>query len=198
MQNCCPECASEVFVKNGMNRYGGQNHLCRECGRQFILDPQNNTISQETKSLIDKLLLERLSLEGICRVTAVSMQWLLGYISELYRTVPDDLGVTIPSDAEGVMLLRVEADELWSFVGSKENRQWVWLALDVTTRQVIALHIGGRGSEDAKKLWEAIPNEYKDESDFFTDMHDAYREAIPEDRLHQVKKKWSHKPHRAC
>ena len=47
------------------------------------------------------------------------MSWLLSYVSALYSHVPDDLGVTIPSDVEGVILTRVEADELWSFVGSK-------------------------------------------------------------------------------
>ena len=189
MRECCPNCESKVFVKNGMTPQGAQSHICRECGRQFILDPQERTIPQETRNLIDKLLLERLSLEGICRVTGVSMSWLLKYISDLYKQIPNDLGIEIPSDVEGVMLLRVEADELWSFVGSKKNRKWVWLALDITTRQVIALHVGGRGSADAKKFWEAIPEEFKVNCSFFTDQHDAYRGAIPEDQLCQVKKK---------
>jgi len=117
------------------------------------------------------------------------MSWLLAYLTELYQQVPDDLSVTIPSDIEGVILDRVEADELWSFVGSKADRYWVWLALDTVTRQVIALHVGGREVEDAKQLWEAVPDTYKNESDFYTDCYDAYRGAIPEDRLFQVKKK---------
>ena len=36
------------------------------------------------KDLIQVLLLERLSLRGICRVTGVSLTWLLGFITELY------------------------------------------------------------------------------------------------------------------
>jgi insertion element IS1 protein InsB len=134
MRNCCPNCSSKAFVKNGITLHGAQNHLCKNCGRQFVLDPQSNRIPSFIRDLIDKLLLERLSLEGISRVTGVSMSWLLSYVSDLYSHVPDDLGVTIPSDVEGVILTRVEADELWSFVGSKENQQWVWLALDITTR----------------------------------------------------------------
>ena len=189
MRDCCPSCQSKAFVKNGITPQGAQSHLCKECGRQFVLDPQERMIPQSTKKLIERLLLERLSLEGICRVTGVSMKCLLAYLSELYQQVLDDLGVEIPSDIEGVMLLRVEADELWSFVGSKKNRQWVWLALDITTRQVIALHIGGRGRLDAKMFWENIPEEFKELCDFYTDQHDAYRGAIPENKLHQVKKK---------
>lgn len=30
---------------------------------------------------------------------------------------------------------------------SKKNKQWVWLALNIVSRQVIACHIGGREKE---------------------------------------------------
>jgi len=113
MRNCCPACGSKAFVKNGVNRYGGQNHICRACAKQFLLDPKNNSVSENTKCLIDKLLLERLSLEGVCRVTGVSMSWLLEYLSEVYQAVPEDLGVSFPPDCDGVLVTRVEADELW-------------------------------------------------------------------------------------
>ena len=83
MRNCCPDCNSKVFVKNGITLHGAQNHLCKDCGRQFVFDPQSNRIPSSTRDLIDKLLLERLSLEGIYRVTGVSMNWLLSYISNL-------------------------------------------------------------------------------------------------------------------
>lgn len=196
MRDCCPDCDSKIFVKNGITRHGAQNHLCKDCGRQFTLNPQSNKIPEETRNLVNKLLLERLSLQGICRVTGVSESWLLAYISGLYEATPRDLGVDVPSDVEGVVLTRVEADELWSFVGRKAHRQWVWLALDITTRQVIAMHIGKRGTKDARKLWDQIPDAYKGESNFFTDLNDAYREAFPEICLYQVKKKWSDQPRR--
>lgn len=65
MRTCCPSCSSAIFVKNGLNRHGDQNHRCLECGRQFVLDPQNKVISEETKDTVRKLLLEKLSLAGI-------------------------------------------------------------------------------------------------------------------------------------
>ncbi len=37
-------------------------------------------------------------------------------------------------------------DELWSFVADKGNEQWVWLALDVETRETVGCHIGDRRS----------------------------------------------------
>jgi transposase-like protein len=61
---------------------------CKNCGRQFVQDPQNKLISEETKSLINKLLLEKLPLAGIARVTGVSEGWLQTYVNQLYQQVP--------------------------------------------------------------------------------------------------------------
>jgi len=41
---------------------------------------------------------------------------------------------------------------MWSFVGSKENKQWVWIAMDAKSRQIIAFYVGDRSQESAKKL----------------------------------------------
>ncbi len=80
----CPRCDSANVVKNGFIHNGKQNHLCKDCGRQFVKDPQNKVISDETKALIDKLLLEKIPLAGIARVTDVSEVWLQGYVNEKY------------------------------------------------------------------------------------------------------------------
>ena len=50
--------------------------MCKDCGGQFVEDPQNKIIGQETKELIDKLLLAKLPLSGIARVAEVSRLWL--------------------------------------------------------------------------------------------------------------------------
>lgn len=59
----CPSFDSESVVKNGSIHNGRQNHLCKNCGRQFVEDSQNKVISDETKALIDKLLLEKYRLD---------------------------------------------------------------------------------------------------------------------------------------
>ena len=67
---------------------GKQNHLCKDCGRQFVKDPQNKIIDDTTKALIDKLLLEKLPLAGIARVVDVSEPWLQQYVNAKYQRVP--------------------------------------------------------------------------------------------------------------
>ena len=46
--------------------------------------------------------------------------------------------------------LAVQMDELWSFVGNKGNKQWVWLALDAQTREIVGVHIGNRSAGSAQ------------------------------------------------
>ena len=90
----CPSCESQHTVKNGRIHNGKQNYRCRDCGRQFVQDPQNKVIDQGTKDLIDKLLLERLSLAGIARVTGVSELWLQRYVNAKYAAVPRRVNVS--------------------------------------------------------------------------------------------------------
>lgn len=73
-----------------------------------------------------------------------------------------------------------EADELWSFVGSKANKQWVWLVMCVATRQIVALHVGGRGEQDAQQLWEQVPQILRQQAGFFTDFWRAYSVIDPD------------------
>ena len=96
----CPTCGSQKVVKNGRIHNGKQNHKCRACGRQFVEDPQQKRITQQTKDLIDKLLLEKIPLAGIARicdiarVCDVSESWLQDYVNQKYAAVPQTVNVS--------------------------------------------------------------------------------------------------------
>jgi IS1 family transposase len=71
---------------------------------------------------------------------------------------------------------------MWSFVGRKKVRWWVWVALDADTRQVVAMVTGGRDVAPAECLWDALPDAYRDGAVVCTDFLAAYRAVVPEDR----------------
>ena len=77
----CPKCGSERIVKNGFIHNGNQNHKCRDCNRQFVLNPRNRPVTEDSKKLIDRLLLERLSIAAICRISGISETWIQAYES---------------------------------------------------------------------------------------------------------------------
>jgi len=90
----CPRCQSTRIVKNGHIHSGKPKWMCKDCRRQFVENPQQRRISAETKTLIDKLLLERISLAGIVRVTGVSQRWLQTYVNRKYAAVERTVKVT--------------------------------------------------------------------------------------------------------
>ena len=90
----CPDCGSSNIVKNGKIHNGKQNHKCKACSRQFVQDPQNKIIDDATKHLIDKLLLEKISLAGIVRVMEVSEVWLQQYVNAKYAQVERQVQVS--------------------------------------------------------------------------------------------------------
>lgn len=192
----CPRCGSPNYKRNGYTHNQKQNHRCKECGRQFILNPSWQPISDEQKRYIERLLLERISLRGICRVLKVSIQWLLQFIVNLYDQLPDDLNLNMQliKNQHDVEILRLEAqaDEMWSFVYKKTNKQWIWFALETKNRQIIAFHIGDRGRDSAQALWDRIPDFFKKHATFYTDNWDAYLGVIPTEQ-HQVVDKQSGK-----
>ena len=68
---------------------------------------------------------------------------------------PPLVETVVASEANDVL----ELDELWSFVGHKENKRWI--ALWRRTRQVVAYFIGDRSEESCWRLWHWIPSDYR-------------------------------------
>lgn len=180
----CPNCGSEDIMKNGSTRRGKQNYKCRDCGRQFVENPQWKRRTPDSTAMIDRLLLEKIPLAGIARVLKLSASWLQEYVNRSYEEVPRQVQV-VPKRKEG---LRVQMDELWSFVDDKGNKQWVWLALDVVTREIVGCHIGDRSADSALALWQSMPAVYRQCAMIYTDYWEAYQAVLPSKRHRAVGK----------
>jgi IS1 family transposase len=87
-----------------------------------------------------------------------------------------------------VYKLEAEADDMWSFVQKKANKQWIWLAMDATTRQMIAFHVGDRSRESAKALWAMIPPVYQAHATFHMDQYEVYSGVMPAERHKAITK----------
>ena len=74
-------------------------------------------------------------------------------------------------------------------MGKKHNKQWVWLALDRKTREIIGFHVGGRSREDARKFWQSLPPVYRQCAVVYSDKWEAYQGIIPSKRHRIVEKR---------
>ena len=82
----------------------------------------------------------------------VSLRWLLGFMVDLYDKLPDDTNFQVKAFAEELIICTFESeiDEMQSFVGKKANKQWIWIAMDRGSRQIIAFHVGDRSRVSAQ------------------------------------------------
>ena len=105
-------------------------------------------------------------------------KWLLEEVAKL----PEELDI-----AEAKRDDVLELDELWSFVGSKKNKRWVWIALCRRTRQIVAYFIGDRSEESCRHLWAWLPQTYR-HCATFSDFWDAYKKVFPEETHQSIGK----------
>jgi IS1 family transposase len=82
--------------------------------------------------------------------------------------------------------LTIQCDALWSFVRTKTNKQWVWLALDAETRLIVGCFVGMRDAAGARGLWRSLPPAYRQCAVCYTDFWRAYTTILPAKRHKSV------------
>jgi len=147
----CRSCGSANIIRNGTNKCGNPQYHCKDCGVYRVVNPKQRH-SPETREQVLRAARERVSLRGIERIFKVCRQtvakWIKAYLKQL------------PVIADTLLLYEVgdvlEIDELWSFVGGKDHKRWVWLALCRRTRQIVAFFMGKRNEDAARQLEQRI------------------------------------------
>ena len=104
-----------------------------------------NRFYSYTKALIERLILEKISWAGIAWATGVSIRWLQNYVNKKYAEIYQEIWVMKKPSCQ----LTLQLDEMWSFVKNKRKKQWLWIALDQKTREIVGLYIGDRSKKSA-------------------------------------------------
>jgi transposase-like protein len=109
----CPECNSNHIRKNGIKK-GKQNHLCVDCGRQFIDKYEEyRGYSDEVKRMCLKMYVNGMGFRAIERVTEVHHTTIISWVKQVGKLLPDAYNPDkIPEVGE--------LDELETFVGQKK------------------------------------------------------------------------------
>ncbi len=92
----------------------------------------------------------------------------------------------------------MQCDELWGYLNvltstfrspaNKGSKQWVWLALDAHTREIVGVYIGRRDETAARQLWNSLPGVYRQCAVAYTDFWAAYAAVLPSKRHQAVGK----------
>ena len=87
-----------------------------------------------------------------------------------------------PKKAQKKRWEALELDEMWTFVGRKKRKVWLWLVVERASRRIVGWTMG---SPPLRRLWAALPRRYRRHCWYFTDLWKAYAKVLP---------RWQHRP----
>ena len=97
-------------------RRGKQNHICVDCDRQFVGNPQKKRgYSDEIRKICFKMYLNGMGFRGIERVTGVHHTTVINWVKQVGELLPDAYDPEVTPEVG-------ELDELETFVKSKKTK----------------------------------------------------------------------------
>lgn len=146
-----------------------------------------NKLTTEQRAKIIAMLVEGNSINSTCRITGAAKNTVLKLLAEV--------GEACAGYQDGAMrnlpCKRIQADEIWSFVGMKQKNVpderkdelgygdvYTWTAIDADTKLVPCWHVGTRNAEAAHEFITDLASRLANRVQLTTDGHKAYIEAV--------------------
>ncbi len=169
----CPYCGRHSLVRNGSTR-GVPKWKCKSCGRQTSLRGRRvETEHENDKKRITAVLLylSGLSLNSIAFLKSVVPTTVLNRVRQFAR----QRAVKPEPGSGGVIVM--ELDEIWHFVGRKDNKLWIWLAFCRDSGQLVDWQCGDRDRHTLDRLLKRLVT-WKVRL-YCTDAYVCYDQALP-------------------
>ena len=146
-----------------------------------------NKLTTEDRARILHLLCEGQSIRAITRLTRASKNT----VAKLLVDAGKACAVYHDEHVRGLTSKRIQVDEIWSFVYSKQKNvagakaapegagdTWTWTAIDADTKLIASYFVGGRDGECAKWFIEDLCTRLANRVQLTSDGHRAYLEAV--------------------
>jgi IS1 family transposase len=145
-----------------------------------------NKLPIEKKGQIIRMLVEGNSLRATSRMADVSINTVVKILVDTGKACQEFHNVHVVN----VKSERIQADEIWSFVGSKEKNTslekkeegcgdvWTWVGLDADTKLVVSWLVGDRDAEAACVFMKDVADRLSNRVQLTTDGHKAYLTAV--------------------
>ena len=132
------------------------------------------------------MLVEGNSLRATSRICDVSINTVTKLVVDVGSACADYQDRTL----RNLKCKRIQCDEIWSFVGSKEKNTrperksdgwgdvWTWVAIDAETKLVPSFMVGSRGASTAHAFMQDLASRLKNRIQLTTDGHRIYLQAV--------------------
>jgi len=188
----CRICKHHVVKKFGFyGRKRIQRYRCYACGATFS-EPQakplgDHRIDLEKAAHVLRLMMEGVSIRAIERLTGIYKSTILA----LLVTAGNKCARVFNERIQDVPAAVVQADELWTFVHTKEDHmdqndpaEWgdayIWMAIEARTKLVISYLVGKRGAVDAMDFIKDLSLRVRGRLQLTTDGLPTYLAAVEE------------------
>ncbi|HEY4940410.1 MAG TPA: helix-turn-helix domain-containing protein [Rhizomicrobium sp.] len=144
-----------------------------------------NKLSPTQRAKVLQLLCEGMSIRAICRVLNVGKNT----VARLLLTAGAACMDYQDKYLRDLQCRRIEVDELWSFVGSKEKNTpkelkgergdaWTWVSICAESKLIPAWYVGSRDSEAAMTFMDDLAKRLANRVQLTSDGHKPYLEAV--------------------
>jgi IS1 family transposase len=154
-------------------KFGKQNFLCKDCGRQFIGD-HALTYKGCHSSIIQKILLMLVRGIGIRDISVIEKVSIKKALSVLVNSNK----IITPKQQYYDCL---EVDEFWTCVGNKKNKVWLIYAYHRATGEIVSYVWGKRNYKTNKKLRNKLKSQGIAYDTVYTDKRDSFIAVFQED-----------------
>jgi len=143
-------------------------------------------LSTADRVRVVKALVEGCSIRAIVRMTGVSKNTIVKLLVELGTVCAD----YHDQHVRGIKAKRIQADEIWSFVGMKEKNVpvgkigmgfgdcWTWVGIESQTKLVVSYMVGERNLEYATAFMNDLAGRIVNRVQLTTDGLRCYLEAV--------------------
>jgi IS1 family transposase len=145
-----------------------------------------NKLSIEKRTQIINLLVEGNSIRATSRIANVSKDT----VSTLLVKVGTACWDFHDTHVVNVKSQRIQCDEIWSFVYSKEKNKpegmenagdiWTWTAIDADSKLIVSWNVGNRDADSANTFMQDVADRINGYVQLTTDGHHAYLQAVGE------------------
>jgi IS1 family transposase len=144
-----------------------------------------NVLPLEKRTQIIQLLVDGNSLRATSHIADVSINTVTKLLVDVGRACQKFQDETVKS----VKAKRVQCDEIWSFVYSKQKNVpegmegqtgdiWTWIAIDVDSKLIISYGVGGRDAESADYFMHDVADRLANAVQLTIDGRKAYLQAV--------------------
>lgn len=133
-----------------------------------------NYLSIEKRKQIFTLLCEGNGIRGITRIVGCSKP----AVTELQKRYVSIIDFLNRKYLKTVTAHEIEADEIRTFIHTKNNIKWIYIALDRKSRVVLHFHIGKRDAADARVFLSGLSDKLSEKSQVSTDCLKSYITAV--------------------